>query len=99
MNRREFLQKSALATAALSVPGCVTSKTRSDAEIIANAKWEKHGVLLEATEGWEGHSIQNFTSSVEPLAGDRFKVWYSVTNEKGNFSLAWADGVPGVHMR
>jgi hypothetical protein len=99
MNRREFLRRSALATASLSVTACVTSKTTSDAEVIANARWEKRGVVLQATEPWEGHSIQNFTSAVEPQVGESFKIWYSVVNEKGNYNLAWADGVPGVHMR
>lgn len=79
--------------------GCVTSKPTRDAEVIANGNWKKHGILLEATEAWEGKSIQNFTSSVEPLPDGRWRIWYSVNNGDGGYGLAFAEGVPGGRMR
>jgi hypothetical protein len=99
INRRVFLRKSMLTVGAVSMAGCATSKKITDAEQIANAKWTKHGIVLEATEPWEGTSIQSFTSSVEPQSGDRVKIWYSLNNANGNLGLACADGIPGVHMR
>lgn len=99
IHRRDFLLQSAFAAAGVAMAGCVTSKPKSDAEVIANGKWKKHGILLEATEPWEGHSIQNFTCSVEPQPEDRWRIWYSVANQKSGFSLAFADGIPGMKMR
>lgn len=97
--RRDFLKQSALATAGLSITGCVTAgRTKSDAEVISNGKWEKHGIVLEATEAWEGHSVQNFTSSVEPLSGDGCRLWYSIVNDQSEYNLARAEGVPGRRM-
>ncbi|MGZ4963052.1 MAG: hypothetical protein ACXWKG_10120 [Limisphaerales bacterium] len=55
--------------------------------------------MLEATEPWEGHSVQNFTSSVEPLFDEAWRIWYSVVNEKGDYAPAFAEGVPGERMR
>ncbi len=99
IHRREFLRQSVLTATAAAMAGCMTSKPKRDAEVIANGKWTKHGILLEATEPWEGKSIQNFTSPVEPLPGGRWRIWYSVNNEDGNFALAYDEGTPGEQMR
>jgi hypothetical protein len=99
IHRRQFLRRSAFAATGAAMTGCLTSKPKHDAEVLANWKWTKHGILLEATEPWEGKSIQNFTSSVEPLPGDRWRIWYSMNNEDGNLGLAYAEGTPGGQMR
>ena len=50
--------------------------------------WRKHGVVLEATEPWECGEIQNFTSPVEPLGRDRWRLWYSAIGDARRFSIA-----------
>jgi hypothetical protein len=98
-NRRTFLKQSAFGAASLSITGCRTPKAAGDVAQGANGKWQKHGILLQATELWEGHSIQNFTSSVEPLASDRWKIWYSVVNSVNSYNLAFAEGTLGERMK
>ena len=51
------------------------------------AAWRKHGVILEATESWEGGEIQNFTSPAEPLGGGRWRLWYSARGSRKSFEL------------
>jgi hypothetical protein len=63
------------------------------------AAWHKHGIILEATEPWEGTSIQNFTSPAEPLKGGAWRIWYSVSESPSGFTLACAEGVPGKPMK
>ena len=99
LNRRQFIKQSAFAAAAASVTGCFTRPPITDVARIANGSWQKHGVILEATEPWEGNSVQNFTSTVEPLSGAEWRIWYSIVNEKGDYGLAFAEGVPGEPMR
>lgn len=55
----------------------------------------KHGVVLQATEPWEGEDIQNFTTVATPLTRDRWRIWYSVSNRKFGYNLAFAEGTPG----
>lgn len=57
--------------------------------------WKKHGVILEATEPWEGEDVQNFTTVAEPLKGDTWRIWYSVSGKKSGYGLAYAEGAPG----
>jgi hypothetical protein len=99
IDRRTFLKQSALAVASASVTGCLTRPPNYAAAQIANGKWEKHGILLQATEPWEGRSIQNFTSSVEPQSSDRWRIWYSIVNARNGFNLAFAEGIPGGQMK
>jgi hypothetical protein len=61
--------------------------------------WHKHGIVLEATEPWEGTSIQNFTTPAEPLTNGAWRIWYSVSESHNGFALAYAEGVPGKPMR
>ncbi|HOB75824.1 MAG TPA: hypothetical protein PKG54_15010 [Phycisphaerae bacterium] len=61
--------------------------------------WRKHGVVLEPTESWEGKYIQNFTCPAEPLGGDRWRFWYSVSGGRGSYTLAYAEGVLGEKLQ
>lgn len=42
-------------------------------------KWEKQGQLFRYQGDLEGAWVQNFTSTVEPLKDDRWRVWASVS--------------------
>ncbi len=61
--------------------------------------WQKHGIVLESTEPWEGGRIQNFTCPAEPLDGNRWRIWYSATGPRRPFTIAYAEGVPGGPMK
>jgi len=61
--------------------------------------WQKHGIILEATEPWEGDNIQNFTTRAEPLGGNRWRIWYSVSGSSKSYHIAFAEGVPGEPMK
>lgn len=61
--------------------------------------WQKHGIILEATEPWEDGDIQNFTSPAEPLKGGAWRFWYSVSSRREHYLIAYAEGVPGEPMR
>src|SRR5512133_3455134 len=61
--------------------------------------WMKHGLVLEPTEPWEGDHIQNFTTRAEPLHGDRWRIWYSVSGSTSTYHVAFAEGVPGEAMK
>lgn len=61
--------------------------------------WKKHGVVLEPTEAWEGNFIQNFTTPAEPLDGGRWRIWYSASGGRDNYSLAFAEGPVGGPMK
>jgi hypothetical protein len=58
--------------------------------------WQKHGPVLEASPA--AGNIQNFTSPAEPLADDRWRLWYSVSGTGTPFNVAWAEGAPGKAM-
>lgn len=45
-----------------------------------------------------GGLIQNFTSSAEPLEGDAWRLWISVSGDVP-FNIGYAEGVPGEKMR
>jgi len=51
--------------------------------LVNSSAWEKHGELFrhsgEPANAW----VQNFTSKAEPLDGDRWRVWTSVSGPKG----------------
>lgn len=61
--------------------------------------WNRHGIVLEASEPWEGDHIQNFTSPAEPLDDGRWRIWYSGRGGKDRFAIGYAEGKPGEPMR
>ncbi|MHC4675931.1 MAG: hypothetical protein ACYTBZ_25860, partial [Planctomycetota bacterium] len=61
--------------------------------------WTKHGIILEATEPWEGDRIQNFTSPAEPLEDERWRIWYSGRGGKERFAIGYAEGKLGGPMK
>ena len=63
------------------------------------SSWKKHGIVLDATEPWEGSRIQNFTSPVEPLGDDRWRIWYSGRGGKKQFNIGYAEGKLGGPMK
>ena len=80
LNRRDFLARScsAVGSAAGIRLSAVASSTRADP-----AAWRKHGELFrhqgEPANAW----VQNFTSTIEPLDDDRWRVWTSISGPKG----------------
>lgn len=62
-------------------------------------QWQKRGIVLEATERWEGNNVQNFTTRAEPLEQDGWRLWYSVSDERLGYTIARAEGVPGQPMK
>jgi hypothetical protein len=102
IDRRTFLRAVAAAPAAAVWAGCVTPAPRSvqgSPTPCPPTAWQKHGVILEATEPWEDNDIQNFTCPAEPLKGGAWRLWYSVSGRRDRFNLAYAEGVPGGPMK
>ncbi|UCD27494.1 MAG: hypothetical protein JSV03_10260, partial [Planctomycetota bacterium] len=82
LNRRSFLHQTLLATAGIMVKSQAENRNTAPAEFeppqpCPPTSWHKHGVILEASESWEGRRIQNFTSPTEPLDENRWRIWYS----------------------
>ncbi|MDW8310079.1 MAG: twin-arginine translocation signal domain-containing protein [Verrucomicrobiales bacterium] len=103
VSRRVFLQTACVAAGAAPLASCSWSGSRQSApgEVpmpCASTAWQKHGVILEPTEPWEGDGIENFTSPAEPLGGGAWRLWYSVSGKRRN-GLAYAEGVPGERMK
>ena len=80
-----------------SSPPGLPRKTETPAACGADT-WKKHGIILEPSETWEGNGIQNFTTRAEPLKNDRWRIWYSVSDSTRDYSIAFAEGVPGDNM-
>ncbi len=102
MNRRLFLGRvirgvGAMATMPAVARCAAQSQPALPMPCPPNA-WRKHGIVLEASEPWEGHEVQNFTSPAEPLDGDRWRLWYSGRG-KVKFAIGYAEGVPGGPMK
>jgi hypothetical protein len=55
--------------------------------------------VLQASEPWEGDNVQNFTTCAEPLDHGRWRLWYSVSDERRGYKIAYAEGVPGDPMK
>jgi hypothetical protein len=102
LTRRHFLEAVASSVAALT--GACVALPAFARNIVANespaaltpclpSAWKKHGIILDATEPWEGGSIQNFTCPAEPLEGDRWRLWYSSSSKV--YAIAYAEGVLG----
>jgi len=104
INRRMFLNGS-LCTAAGLVAGSqargrsITATGPALPQPCPPTAWRKHGIVLEASEPWEGGSLQNFTSPAEPLGNDRWRIWYSGRGSGRQFTIAYAEGVPGGPMK
>lgn len=103
ITRRSFLLRSAFATGALALEGVLPGqpgepKMTDWPRPCAPGAWHKHGIILEATEPWEGSDIQNFTSRAEPLSDGAWRIWYSCSSD-GGYGLAYAEGVPGRAMK
>lgn len=99
-NRRTFLRRSLGAGAGIWMTGPALAKESELGERpCPPSAWKKHGVILEATEPWEGNDVQNFTTVAEPLSGDRWRLWYSVSDKKLGYGLAIAEGIPGGSWR
>jgi hypothetical protein len=61
--------------------------------------WEKKGVVLEPDQPWEGKHVENFMSSIDPLDGGRWRIWYCANSPRqGYIGIAVAEGVPGEPM-
>lgn len=79
-SRRNVLKQLGSATLAL------TNGTRAFAQsvpgLVGSDAWKKHGELFRHTGEPAGGWVQNFTSTVEPLDGGRWRVWGSVTVPK-----------------
>jgi hypothetical protein len=59
----------------------------------------KHGIVLEPTEPWEGDHVQHFTARAEPTGRGAWRLWYSVSDRRQGYNVAFAEGVPGERMR
>lgn len=100
ISRRTFLKFTALGSA-----GCAWSATPNPAERTQSPQpsppgaWQKHGIVLQADEPWEGKDIQNFACGSEPLENGAWKLWYSVSDASKGYRLAYAVGRPGEPMR
>src|SRR5574337_2176971 len=95
ISRRTFLHRSlGGAAAALAAPGTLPAAAALSGTPIphpcAPAAWQKHGLVLEPTEDWEGGQIENFTSPPEPLADGRWRLWYSACGKR--YLIAYAEG-------
>jgi hypothetical protein len=101
LNRRTFLQNSLYASAGL-LAGCQTRPELAEVGLAmpcAPDAWCKHGIVLEATEVWEGNHVQNFTTRTESIGNDAWRIWYSVSDEKKGYAIAYAEGIPGESMK
>jgi hypothetical protein len=104
IDRRSFLQTSIYAAAAATLSSRLSTYAAPAAVSAPPAPcapkaWQKHGLILEPSEPWEGTGIQNFTSPAEPLENGAWRIWYSVSESPSGFALAVAEGVPGKPMK
>lgn len=107
MDRRSFLKTSLGAAAGMTLEACsrmraTPSRAAADASTpapCAPSAWQKHGIVLESTEPWEGNSAQSFTSPAEPLGGGAWRLWYSIYGLPQGKGIAYAEGVPGRAMK
>ncbi len=102
IDRRTFIQTSICTAAGAALAPRILAQISAENEAApplpcAPAAWRKHGIILEASEPWEGGEIQNFTSPAEPRPDGRWRIWYTVTGRSGG--IAYAEGVPGEPMK
>ncbi|MES2596268.1 MAG: hypothetical protein V4662_13070 [Verrucomicrobiota bacterium] len=81
LTRRTFLNH--LGTTGLGLMAGGRALAEPSLAFVDSSAWKKHGELFrhqgEPANAW----VQNFTSTVEPLDGDRWRVWTSVSGPKG----------------
>jgi len=95
IHRRAFLKTMAAVGAGATVlTSCVTS-SRTATRLRANP-WRKRGIVLTSDESG---LVQNFTSVVEPLDGDAWRLWYSVSGKNVPFNVGVAEGRLGRPMK
>ncbi len=113
INRRAFLRGSICALSGMILSAAIPCeaqensaeeksvifKTESYPQPCSPKAWQKKGIVLEATEKWEGNGIQNFTTRAEPLENGAWRIWYSFISEKNDYGLAYAEGIPGENMK
>lgn len=103
-DRRTFIKTTVSAAAVAALAPRLLAQTSGKKDFdgplpCAPSAWKKHGIILEATEPWEGRGIQNFTSPAEPLANGEWRIWYSISGSRNGLGIAYADGEPGKPMR
>lgn len=90
--RREFLGGMAGALLAPSVARAAAAEPVP----CAPTAWTKRGVVVRHAGAPPGGLIQNFTSPAEPLAGDRWRLWCSVSGKEDvPKNIGFAEGAPG----
>ena len=107
LSRRKFLENAAKRSAGLA-GGLITTCATLSAVKPSNVRaapcalrpcppqaWKKQGIVLGPDAAERNGSIQNFTCPAEPLGGDRWRIWSSLSESSSQFNLAWADGAPG----
>lgn len=101
IDRRTFIRSSACAAGAAALTSCAPARltTQTPPAPCPSTAWQKHGIILETSESWEGGDIQNFTSPAELLKGGAWCVWYSVSGKRDGYGIAYAEGVPGKPMK
>ena len=104
ISRRTFLGQTVWAAAGVVAGAQAATRPASQTEPALPrpcppTAWQKHGIVLEPTEPWEGGHIQNFTCPAESLDNDRWRIWYSAVDPKLGYTVAYAEGVPGGPMR
>jgi len=81
LTRRTFLTH--LGTTSLGLIASKSAFAESPPAFADGTAWKKHGELFrhqgEPANAW----VQNFTSTVEPLDHDRWRIWTSVSGPKG----------------
>lgn len=102
-DRRTFLGTTARAALGLAagqrwITGAAFAAAPAVPGPCAPSAWRKHGVVLDAAEPWEHGFIQNFTSPAEVLDDGRWRLWYSAIGSRPNYTIAFAEGVPGEPM-
>ncbi len=103
MHRRAFLLNFCCAVSALAA-GCQSRSREEHADLHSPepcppSRWQKHGIILEATELWEHGNVQNFTACAEPMERGSWRLWYSVSGEPRAYTVACAHGAPGGPMK
>jgi hypothetical protein len=104
INRRAFLRSSICVGAGMTLGSAARAQSLNATESslpkpCPPGAWNKHGILFEASESWEGNDIQNFTTRAEPLDGGRWRIWYSVSDQRQGYQVAFAEGIPGEPMK
>ena len=95
LTRRDFLKASTLGGMGLHAFGrpLAAGEPSIMRKPCPPSAWQKHGIVLDATEPWEQGTIKNFTCKAEPLDGDRWRLWYYSRHQ--DFAIGYAEGTPG----